>query len=70
VLAEVELPGQPTEVEIPEWLRPYVDREVTAEDAYSNLSLASRTSDHRVTPNRDRATAPVSPAAGSPAPVP
>lgn len=70
VLAEVELPGHPTEVEIPDWLRPYLDREVTAEDAYSNLSLASRTSDDGVTPNPGRAMAPISPAAGSPAPTP
>jgi CHAD domain-containing protein/CYTH domain-containing protein len=41
VLAEVELPGQATEVQIPDWLRPYLDREVTAEDTYTNLRLAS-----------------------------
>jgi CHAD domain-containing protein/CYTH domain-containing protein len=42
VLAEVELtPGAPTEVEIPAWLRPHVEREVTGEEAYSNFKLAS-----------------------------
>jgi CYTH domain-containing protein len=41
VLAEVELPGTPTEVPIPDWLGPYLDREVTADQAYSNLHLAS-----------------------------
>ncbi|HKT59603.1 MAG TPA: CHAD domain-containing protein [Gemmatimonadales bacterium] len=42
VLAEVELaPGAPTDVEIPAWLRPHLDREVTGEDAYSNFKLAS-----------------------------
>ena len=42
VLAEVELgPGAPTEVEIPAWLRPHVEREVTGDEAYSNFKLAS-----------------------------
>ncbi len=41
VLAEVELSGQPADVPIPGWLRPYVDREVTEESAYSNVHLAS-----------------------------
>jgi CHAD domain-containing protein/CYTH domain-containing protein len=41
VLAEVELAGRPVEVELPAWLQPHVDREVTEDDAYSNLRLAS-----------------------------
>jgi CHAD domain-containing protein/CYTH domain-containing protein len=42
VMAEVELtPGTPSEVEVPGWLRPFVDREVTGDDAYSNFKLAS-----------------------------
>jgi CHAD domain-containing protein/CYTH domain-containing protein len=41
VLAEVELSsGGPTEVELPAWLRPHVEREVTGEEAYSNFKLA------------------------------
>ena len=40
VLAEVELPAADTEVEIPEWLQPYVEREVTGEVAYLNSTLA------------------------------
>jgi len=41
VLAEVELsPGSPTDVELPAWLRPHVEREVTEDEAYSNLRLA------------------------------
>ncbi len=39
-LAEVELPTEDTEVEVPEWLAPYVEREVTGEDAYTNVNLA------------------------------
>jgi CHAD domain-containing protein/CYTH domain-containing protein len=39
VLAEVELAGRP--VDVPAWLQPHVDREVTEDDAYSNLRLAS-----------------------------
>lgn len=39
-LAEVELPSEDTEVRIPEWLAPYVEREVTGEDAYTNVNLA------------------------------
>lgn len=39
-LAEVELPSEDVEVEIPEWLAPHVVREVTDEDAYVNLRLA------------------------------
>ena len=41
VLAEVELSGQPVDVQVPGWLRPYVDREVTEDSAYSNVRLAS-----------------------------
>lgn len=40
VLAEVELPSEDTPVEPPEWLKPYVVREVTGEDAFVNLNLA------------------------------
>ena len=40
VLAEVELPGQPVDVTLPDWLRPHVDREVTEDAAYSNFHLA------------------------------
>jgi CYTH domain-containing protein len=42
VLAEVELsPGAPIDVDLPAWLRPHVEREVTGDDAYSNFKLAS-----------------------------
>jgi CHAD domain-containing protein/CYTH domain-containing protein len=40
VLAEVELPSESTPAEPPEWLRPYVAREVTGEDEYVNANLA------------------------------
>jgi CHAD domain-containing protein/CYTH domain-containing protein len=40
VLAEVELDGESREVTLPEWLAPHVDREVTEDQAYSNLRLA------------------------------
>jgi CHAD domain-containing protein/CYTH domain-containing protein len=40
VLAEVELDGRPRDVTLPPWLEPHVDREVTEDDAYSNLRLA------------------------------
>ncbi|HEX6315986.1 MAG TPA: CHAD domain-containing protein [Gemmatimonadaceae bacterium] len=40
VLAEVELPSVDTPVEIPQWLAPFVDREVTGEVAYLNSTLA------------------------------
>lgn len=40
VLAEVELPSEDAVVEIPEWLRPVLVREVTGEPAYVNLNLA------------------------------
>jgi CYTH domain-containing protein len=41
VLAEVELPEEGTEVPIPGWLQPHVDREVTEDSAYTNFRLAS-----------------------------
>jgi CHAD domain-containing protein/CYTH domain-containing protein len=44
VLAEVELPGQQTEIRIPEWLQPHLDREVTEDTAYSNVHLAASSS--------------------------
>jgi CYTH domain-containing protein len=40
VLAEVELPAADTPVEIPDWLQPFVEREVTGEVAYLNSTLA------------------------------
>jgi CHAD domain-containing protein/CYTH domain-containing protein len=45
VLAEVELPHEDTAVELPEWLAPYVVREVTGELAYANVTLATRRDD-------------------------
>lgn len=39
-LAEVELPTEETEVVIPEWLAPYVVRDVTDEPTYVNARLA------------------------------
>jgi CYTH domain-containing protein len=40
VLAEIELPSADTTVEIPEWLQPWIEREVTGEVAYLNSTLA------------------------------
>ena len=40
VLAEIELPTETTAVTPPEWLRPYVVREVTGEQEYQNYTLA------------------------------
>ncbi len=40
VLAEVELPSEDTEFTIPEWLAPYVERDVTEESTYVNQNLA------------------------------
>lgn len=40
VLAEVELHDPEVEPEIPDWLRPVVDREVTGEPEYVNANLA------------------------------
>ena len=41
VLAEVELPGPDTPVEIPDWVSPVLEREVTGDPAYLNLTLAT-----------------------------
>jgi CHAD domain-containing protein/CYTH domain-containing protein len=41
VVAEVELPSENYDVQIPDWLADYVDRDVTGEDAYVNINLAS-----------------------------
>jgi CHAD domain-containing protein/CYTH domain-containing protein len=40
VTAEVELPSPDARLAIPEWLAPYVVREVTGDPAYANLNLA------------------------------
>jgi CYTH domain-containing protein len=40
VLAEVELPSEATPADPPDWLRPYVVRDVTDEDEYVNARLA------------------------------
>jgi adenylate cyclase len=40
VLAEIELPAADTPVHFPDWLAPYVVREVTDEGAYTNAQLA------------------------------
>jgi CHAD domain-containing protein/CYTH domain-containing protein len=40
VLAEVELPAEDTPIQMPRWLKPVVDREVTGEPAYTNEKLA------------------------------
>jgi CHAD domain-containing protein/CYTH domain-containing protein len=40
VLAEIELPDPDASVEFPDWLAPYVDREVTGEQEYLNWTLA------------------------------
>jgi CYTH domain-containing protein len=42
VLAEVELPDAKTAVEIPAWLAPHVERDVTEEPEYRNYELALR----------------------------
>lgn len=39
-LAELELPDESTTVTFPEWLAPYVMREVTGERAFTNWQLA------------------------------
>ncbi|HXX48686.1 MAG TPA: CHAD domain-containing protein [Myxococcota bacterium] len=39
-LAEVELPTEDTPVSIPEWLEPYLVREVTGDPDFSNLRIA------------------------------
>jgi CHAD domain-containing protein/CYTH domain-containing protein len=40
VLAEIELPSAETSVEMPKWLEPFIEREVTGEVAYLNSTLA------------------------------
>jgi CYTH domain-containing protein len=40
VLAEVELPSENAQVELPDWLSPHVEREVTGEPEYYNRNLA------------------------------
>ena len=40
VLAEVELEGEDEDVTPPDWLRPFVVREVTGEPEYVNVNLA------------------------------
>jgi CYTH domain-containing protein len=40
VTAEVELPSPDAELPIPEWLAPWLVREVTGDPAYANLNLA------------------------------
>lgn len=40
VLAEVELPSEDVEVQIPQWLQPWIEREVTDESEYVNQNLA------------------------------
>ncbi len=40
VVAEVELPAQDVEAAFPDWLRPFVVRDVTEEPAYLNYNLA------------------------------
>jgi len=41
VLAEIELPTEDTAVVVPEWLEPWLEREVTSEPEFSNLRIAS-----------------------------
>jgi len=48
VLAEIELPTADTVVDIPQWLAPYVVREVTDDAAYVNANLAQPESDEPV----------------------
>jgi CHAD domain-containing protein/CYTH domain-containing protein len=40
VLAEIELPSEDYDVQVPDWLRDHVEREVTGDDAYVNINLA------------------------------
>ncbi|MEE8572027.1 MAG: adenylate cyclase, partial [Gemmatimonadota bacterium] len=40
VLAEVELPSEDVEPKLPDWITPYVVREVTDESEYLNINLA------------------------------
>lgn len=39
-LAEIELEDEKEEVELPRWLAPYVEREVTDDSEYTNINLA------------------------------
>jgi CHAD domain-containing protein/CYTH domain-containing protein len=40
VLAEIELPSEDFDVQIPAWLQEHVERDVTGEDEYVNINLA------------------------------
>ena len=40
VLAEVEIPSEDVEPRLPDWIAPYVEREVTGEPEYLNVNLA------------------------------
>lgn len=40
VLAEIEIPSSDRKVALPDWLKPYVEREVTGDPAYLNANLA------------------------------
>ncbi|NNK48458.1 MAG: adenylate cyclase, partial [Gemmatimonadetes bacterium] len=40
VLAEIELPSEEMKPKLPEWIAPYVVREVTGESEYVNVNLA------------------------------
>ena len=40
VLAEVELPSEDVKPGLPDWIAPYVVREVTGESEYANINLA------------------------------
>jgi CHAD domain-containing protein/CYTH domain-containing protein len=40
-VAEVELPAATTAVALPEWLRPFVERDVTEDPAYKNETIAA-----------------------------
>ncbi len=50
VLAEVELPSENTPVTLPDWLAPYVEREVTGDPVYVNANLARRNGQRSHTP--------------------
>jgi CYTH domain-containing protein len=50
VLAEIELPTADTVVDIPQWLAPYVVREVTDDASYVNANLAQPESDEPALP--------------------
>jgi CYTH domain-containing protein len=40
VLAEIELPSEDVKPKLPQWIAPYVVREVTDESEYLNINLA------------------------------